>query len=486
MYRILHDQELFRTQCLINGRWRDAADKGVIEVVNPANGKLLGTVPNCGEAETREAIAAAQAAFATWSARTPLERGALLHAWERAIADNIEDLARLLTLEEGKPLAEARAEIMQGASYFPWFAEEARRYSGDVTPVYRHGVQAITRHAPVGVAAAITPWNFPMSMIPRKVAPALAAGCTMVVKPASATPYSALAMAELAMRVGIPAGVFNVVTGSARHIGNEITSNPLVRKLSFTGSTAVGLQLATQCGATLKRLSMELGGNAPFIVFDDADMDKAVTMAMGCKFRNAGQTCICANRFLVQSGVAQTFATNLLDHITDMRVGDGLKPETDMGPLINADAVAHTDALVKDAVEKGAQLLFGGKPHSLGGNFYEPTLLLGLNPQMRIFREEIFGPVAALMTFDDEEEAISLANDTEFGLASYICTRDMPRIWRLFNKLQYGMAGFNDAGLAAAETPFGGVKFSGIGREGSREGLQEYMETHYALLGGLN
>jgi NAD-dependent aldehyde dehydrogenases len=466
MYRILHDQELFRSQCLINGHWRDAADKSVIEVINPANGKQLGTVPNCGEAETREAIEAAQAAFAVWSARTPLERGALLHAWERAIAENIEDLARLLTLEEGKPLAEARAEILHGASYFPWFAEEARRFSGEVTPVYRHGVQALTRHAPVGVAAGHHAVELPHVHDPTQGGPCAGRrAAPWWSNPASATPYSALAMAELAVRVGIPAGVFNVVTGSARRIGNEITANPLVRKLSFTGSTTVGLQLATQCGPTLKRISMELGGNAPFIVFDDADMDKAVTMAMACKFRNAGQTCICANRFLVQSGVVETFATNLLDHISDMRVGDGLKPETDMGPLINADAVAHTDALVKDAVEKGAQLLFGGKPHSLGGNFYEPTLLLGLTPQMRIFREEIFGPVAALMTFDDEEEAISLANDTEFGLASYVCTRDMPRIWRLFNKLQYGMAGFNDAGLAAAETPFGGVKFSGIGRE---------------------
>jgi len=286
--------------------------------------------------------------------------------------------------------------------------------------------------------------------------------------------------------VAFPAGVFNVVTGSASRIGKEITSNPLVRKLSFTGSTAVGLQLATQCGPTLKRLSMELGGNAPFLVFDDADMDKAVTMAMGCKFRNAGQTCICANRFLVQGSVVDEFTTKLLDHISALRVGDGLKPETDMGPLINAEAVAHADALVRDAVEKGAQLLFGGKPHSLGGNFYEPTLLLGLTPEMRIFREEIFGPVAAIMPFDDEEQAVELANDTEFGLASYVCTHDMPRTWRLFNKLQYGMAGFNDAGLAAAEIPFGGVKFSGVGREGSREGLQEYMETHYALLGGLN
>lgn len=486
MQRILNDQGLFRTQCFIDGQWRNAADHSVIDVLNPANGKLLGVVPNCGAAEAREAIEAAQAAFPAWSAKTPLERGVFLHALEQAIRDNLEDLARLLTLEEGKPLAEARAEILQGASYFPWFAEESRRFSGDVTPIYRQGVQAVTRHAPVGVAAAITPWNFPMSMIPRKAAPALAAGCTIVIKPASATPYSALALAALAERVGIPAGVFNVITGSARHIGGEITANPLVRKLSFTGSTAVGRQLAAQCGPTLKRLSMELGGNAPFIVFDDAGMEQAAVMGMACKFRNAGQTCICANRFLVQRSVYEQFAGLMQTRVRALRVGDGLKPETDMGPMINTEALAHTDELVRDAVSKGARVLYGGKPHGLGGSFYEPTLLTGLTPEMRIFREEIFGPVAALMPFDSEEEAVALANDTEYGLASYVCTRDMPRTWRLFNKLQYGMAGFNDAGLAAAETPFGGVKASGMGREGSREGLQEYMETHFALLGGLS
>ena len=486
MHQILQDKSLFRPHCLINGQWRDAADKSVLDVVNPANGKLLGTVPNCGADEARLAVEAAHSAFALWKDKTPQERGAYLHAWEQAIRANLEDLARLLTLEEGKPLAEARAEILQGASYFPWYAEEARRVSGEVVPAFRQGVQALTRHAPLGVAVAITPWNFPMSMIPRKVAPALAAGCTAIVKPASATPYSALAMAELAMRVGIPAGVFNVITGSARAIGSVVTESPLVRKLSFTGSTPVGRTLAAQCAPTLKKVSLELGGNAPFLVFDDADLDLAARVGMGSKFRNAGQTCICANRFLVHSDVADAFVRRLLQGIRDLQVGDGLKPDTTMGPLINAEAVAHVDALVRDALEKGARRIAGCQPHSLGGNFYEPLLLTGITPEMRIFREEIFGPVAAVMSFEDEEEAVALANDTEYGLASYVCTRDMARIWRLWASLQYGMVGVNDAGLASAETPFGGVKGSGVGREGGREGLLEYMETHYALLGGLD
>ena len=485
MHRILQDKSLFRPHCLINGQWCDAADKSVIEVTNPANGKLLGHVPNCGEAEARHAVESAHAAFEVWQAKSPQERGAYLHAWEQAIHANLEDLARLLTLEEGKPLAEARAEILQGASYFPWYAEEARRVSGEVVPTFRHGTQALTRHAPLGVAAAITPWNFPMSMIPRKVAPALAAGCTTIVKPAGATPYSALALAELAVRVGIPAGVFNVITGNAGAIGAVITSSPLVRKLSFTGSTPVGRKLAAQCGPTLKRVSLELGGNAPFIVFDDADLDQAAAMAMSNKFRNAGQTCICANRFLVHEDVLDAFVRRLLHGIRGLHVGDGLKADTTMGPLIDAGAVAHVDALVRDAQEKGACRVTGGQPHSLGGNFYEPTLLTGVRPEMRILREEIFGPVAAVMSFESEEEAIALANDTEYGLASYVCTRDMARVWRLWLGLRFGMVGINDAALASAETPFGGVKGSGLGREGGREGLLEYMETHYALLGGL-
>ena len=485
MQKLLRDAGLFREQCLINGQWCGADDGKVLRVTNPVDNSLLGQAPDCGAAETRRAIEAAQAAFPAWKAKTPQERGDLLRAWGQAIEDNLEDLARLLTLEEGKPLAEARGEIRQGASYFPWFAEEIRRAAGEVTPVFRQGVQALTRREPVGVAAAITPWNFPMSMLPRKVAPALAAGCTVVVKPASATPYSALALAELGQRVGLPAGVLNVLTGGAAAIGGEITANPLVRKLSFTGSTAVGKALAAQCGPTLKRLSMELGGNAPFIVFADADLDRAVSLGMACKFRNAGQTCICANRFLVERPVYDQFAQAMLAQVRALRVGNGLDPATDMGPLINPAAVAHADALVRDAQDKGAQVLAGGRPHSLGGNFYEPTLLTGLTPQMRIFHEEIFGPVAALMPFDTEEEAVALANDTEYGLASYVCTNHMPRVWRLFRNLQYGMAGVNDITLAAAETPFGVTKNSGLGREGGREGLLEYMETRYLLLGGL-
>ncbi|MDD4700602.1 MAG: NAD-dependent succinate-semialdehyde dehydrogenase [Desulfovibrio sp.] len=485
MHRILQDKSLFRPHCLIDGQWCDAADKSVLDVINPSNGTQLGQVPNCGVEDAKRAVEAAHTAFAAWRAKSPLERGVYLHAWEQAIHANIEDLARLLTLEQGKPLAEAKAEILQGASYFPWYAEEARRVSGEVVPEFRHGVQALTRHEPLGVACAITPWNFPMSMIPRKVAPALAAGCTAIVKPASAPPYSALALAELAMRVGIPAGVFNVITGSAGAIGSVITESPLVRKLSFTGSTPVGRTLAAQCGPSLKRVSLELGGNAPFIVFDDADMDMAARMALGNKFRNAGQTCICANRFLVHKDVFDAFVSRLLQGIQNLKVGDGLKPGTTMGPLINAAAVAHVEALVQDALQNGASCIAGGQPHTLGGNFYEPTMLTGIKPQMRIFREEIFGPVAAVMSFEHEEEAVALANDTEYGLASYVCTRDMARTWRLWKGLQYGMVGVNDAGLASAETPFGGVKGSGMGREGGREGLLEYMETHYALLGGM-
>lgn len=481
----LKDKSLFREQCLINGQWSDADDKAALSVTNPATGRKLGVVPDCGVAETKRAIAAAAAAYPAWRARTPLERGALLRAWEQAIQENLDDLARILTLEEGKPLAEARGEILQGASYFPWFAEECRRVCGEVTPVFRPGTQALTRHEPVGVAAAVTPWNFPFSMIPRKAAPALAAGCTIVIKPASRTPYSALALAELGQRAGIPAGVINVLTGKASAIGGEIAANPTVRKLSFTGSTDVGKRLAADCAPTLKRVSLELGGNAPFIVFDDADLDSALNLAMASKFRNAGQTCICANRFLIQRGVYETFVEGLAQRIKTLRVGNGLEPEVTMGPLINAAAVERVDGMVRDALAKGAHLLVGGKPHALGGNFYEPTLLTGLRKDMQVFQGEIFGPVAAVMPFTSEEEAVALANDTCYGLASYVCTRDLGRSWRMFGALEYGMVGVNDATLAAAETPFGGVKYSGLGREGGREGLLEYMQTHYALLGGL-
>lgn len=485
MPAVLKDRSLFRQQCLINGQWCDADDKSVLPVTNPANEKQLGTVPGCGAAETRRAIEAASAAFPAWRALTPLQRGAYLKAWEQAIRENLENLAGILTLEEGKPLAEARGEILQGASYLTWYAEECRRICGDVTPAFRPGTQCLTRHEPVGVAAAITPWNFPFAMLPRKAAPALAAGCTIVIKPAGRTPYSALAQAELGMRVGIPAGVINVLTGSAAEISAEIASNPTVRKVSFTGSIEVGRRLAADCASTLKRMSLELGGNTPFLVFDDADLTAALDLAMACKFRNAGQTCICANRFLVQEGIYERFVEGLTGRVKALRVGDGLDPATHMGPLINARAVERVDGLVRDAEAKGARLLAGGHTHALGGNFYEPTLIADLKRDMLIFQGEVFGPVAAVMPFATEDEAVALANDTSYGLASYVCTRDLARSWRLFGALQYGMLGVNEVTLASAETPFGGVKFSGLGREGGREGLLEYMETHYLLLGGL-
>ncbi|WP_300785909.1 NAD-dependent succinate-semialdehyde dehydrogenase [uncultured Desulfovibrio sp.] len=486
MPKHLKDPDLLRHQAYIDGQWRDAENGDTLPVINPATGEELGSVPRCTANDARAAIAAAEAAFAVWR-KVPLqERGARLRRWGELIEEHIDDLCRILTLEQGKPLAEARGEILQGASYFPWFAEEIRRAYGDVVPAPRAGVRPLTQKQPIGVVGVITPWNFPSSMLPRKAAPAIAAGCTLVVKPASATPYCALALAELSRRAGIPAGVINVVTGDSGTIGREITQSPVVRKLSFTGSTAVGKQLAADCAPTLKRLSLELGGNAPFLIFDDARLDAAVAGAVGSKFRNAGQTCICANRFLVQRGIHDAFVRGLKEKVEGFRVGNGLDAGVTIGPLINEEAVRRVDGLVQDALSKGATLLAGGKPHSMGPRFYEPTLLTGLTREMRIFHEEIFGPVAAIMPFDTEEEAITLANDTSFGLASYLFTRDLGRVWRVAEALQYGMVGINDVTLAAAETPFGGVKFSGTGREGSREGLNDYMETHLFLMGGID
>ena len=481
----LNDPSLFREQCYVNGQWIDADDKSVIKVDNPSKGEIIGSVPKFGAAETRRAIDAAEAAWAGWRALTPKERGACLIKWHDLIQENKQDLARILSYEQGKPVAESLGEIALGSSYIPWYAEECRRTYGDVIPAPRKGIRPITHHQPVGVVFAITPWNFPMSMIARKTAPALAAGCPVLVKPASATPYSALAMAELAHRAGFPAGVFNVLTGSASVMAAEMASNVKVRKVTFTGSTEVGKKLTAQTAQTMKRVSMELGGNAPFVVFDDADLALTLNCAYGSKVRNAGQTCISTNRILVQEGIAQSFVTGLVERFKTLKVGDGFEDNVEVGPLINQSAVEHCEALLADAVSKGAKILLGGKRHALGGNFFEPTVLTGMTREMRIFHEEIFGPIAPIMTFASETEAVELANDTPFGLASYVFTQNLSRAWRIPEALEYGLCGVNDAALALAEAPFGGVKESGTGREGGREGLLDFMETRYVLMGGI-
>lgn len=481
----LRDPSLFRTQCYINGCWVSANDKTVIEVDNPATKHIIGTVPNLGTEETREAILAAYGAWEEWRALTPQQRGTYLLKWNDLIQENKQDLARILSFEQGKTVAESLSEIALGTSYLPWFAEECRRTYGDVVPPPRKGIRPITYYQPVGVVAAITPWNFPSSLILRKAAPALAAGCVFIAKPASATPYSALALAELADRADFPKGIFNIITGQASTISDEICTNPLVRKITFTGSTEIGKSLVAKAAGTMKRFSMELGGNAPFIVFDDADIITAVNCAFGSKFRNSGQTCISSNRFIIQKSVAKIFIEAFVDRLRSIKVGDGLDEETVVGPLINIDAVKHCEALLKDALNKGAQVRLGGKRHALGGNYFEPTVVVGLTKKMRMFHEEIFGPIAPIMTFDTEEEAIALANDTSFGLASYVMTRDLSRAWRIPAALAYGMCGVNDAALAMAEIPFGGVKESGIGREGGWEGILDYMETRYTLMGNI-
>ena len=481
----LNDPSLFREQCYVNGQWIDADDKSVIKVDNPSKGEIIGSVPKFGAAETRRAIDAAEAAWAGWRALTPKERGACLIKWHDLIQENKQDLARILSYEQGKPVAESLGEIALGSSYIPWYAEECRRTYGDVIPAPRKGIRPITHHQPVGVVFAITPWNFPMSMIARKTAPALAAGCPVLVKPASATPYSALAMAELAHRAGFPAGVFNVLTGSASVMAAEMASNVKVRKVTCTGSTEVGKKLTAQTAQTMKRVSMELGGNAPFVVFDDADLALTLNCAYGSKVRNAGQTCISTNRILVQEGIAQSFVTGLVERFKTLKVGDGFEDNVEVGPLINQSAVEHCEALLADAVSKGAKILLGGKRHALGGNFFEPTVLTGMTREMRIFHEEIFGPIAPIMTFASEAEAVELANDTPFGLASYVFTQNLSRAWRIPEALEYGLCGVNDAALALAEAPFGGVKESGTGREGGREGLLDFMETRYVLMGGI-
>ena len=482
----LKDPQLLRETCFIDGAWVGADGGGTVPVQNPATGEKLGVIPNMGLAETKRAIAAAAAALPAWAARTAKERATALRRWFDLIVANQEDLARLMTAEQGKPLAESMGEILYAASFIEWFAEEAKRVYGDIIPGHQPDKRILVLRQPVGVVAAITPWNFPAAMITRKAGPALAAGCTMVCKPATQTPYSALALAELSHRAGIPKGVFSVITGSASAIGGEMTSNPLVRKVTFTGSTEIGKKLMAQCAGTVKKISLELGGNAPFIVFDDADLDAAVQGAIASKYRNTGQTCVCANRFLVQAGVYEEFAEKLTAAVGKLRVGDGLAGVTDQGPLIDAKAVAKIEEHISDAVAKGARIALGGKRHALGGTFFEPTILTQVTPRMMVAREETFGPVAPLFKFETEAEAIAMANDTEFGLAAYLYTRDLARSWRVSEAIEYGIVGLNTGIISTEVAPFGGVKESGIGREGSKYGILDYTEIKYVCVGGVS
>jgi len=479
----LQDPALLREHCCVDGAWVPADDGATLAVVNPATAGKIGTVPKMGGRETRRAIAAAAAAMPAWSARTARDRAQILRRWFDALLAHQEDLAILMTAEQGKPLSESRGEIAYAASFIEWFAEEGKRVYGDVIPPHQADKRLLVIRQPVGVVAAITPWNFPAAMITRKVAPALAAGCTVVCKPASKTPYTALALAELALRAGVPPGVFNVLTGSAAEISDELTTNSLVRKVTFTGSTEVGKRLMAQSAGQLKKLSLELGGNAPFIVFDDADLDAAVAGAIASKYRNTGQTCVCVNRFLVQDGVYEQFARKLVDAVAQLRVGDGLAGTVDQGPLIDQQALAKVEEHIADALAKGATLALGGKRHALGGTFFQPTVISGATPQMALAREETFGPVAALFRFGSEAEAIGMANDTEFGLASYCYTRDLARAWRVSEALAYGMVGLNSGLISTEVAPFGGIKESGVGREGSKYGILDYTELKFICIG---
>ena len=482
----LQDPRLFREQCFIDGSWMGADGGGTLPVHNPATEATLGAVPNMGTGETRRAIAAAAAALPPWAARTAKERAVLMRRWFDLMLANQDDLAILMTAEQGKPLAESKGEIAYAASFIEWFAEEGKRLYGDIIPGHQADKRILVLRQPVGVVAAITPWNFPSAMITRKAGPALAAGCTMVCKPATQTPYSALALAELADRAGIPKGVFNVITGSSTAIGAEMTGNPTVRKVTFTGSTEVGKKLMVQCAGTVKKLSLELGGNAPFIVFDDADLDAAVQGAIASKYRNTGQTCVCANRLLVQDGVYGEFSEKLAAAVGKLRVGDGLAGVTEQGPLIDGKAVAKVEEHIADALRKGARVALGGKRHALGGTFFEPTILTGVTSEMLVAREETFGPIAPLFKFHSEAEAISMANDTEFGLAAYLYTRDLARSWRVSEAIEYGIVGLNTGIISTEVAPFGGVKESGTGREGSKYGILDYTEMKYICVGGVS
>ncbi len=481
----LNRPELFRQQCYINGQWVDADDGATIAVTNPANGEVLGTIPKLLANETRRAIEAAEQAWPAWRSLAAKERSNILRKWFDLMMANQRDLAVLMTLEQGKPLAESMGEIAYGASFVEWFAEEAKRVYGDTIPATTRDKRIIVLKQPIGVVAAITPWNFPNAMITRKCAPALAAGCPVVIKPATETPYSALALAVLAEEAGIPPGVLNILTGSASAIGGELTSNPTVRKLSFTGSTEVGKILMRQCADTVKKVSMELGGNAPFIVFDDADLDAAVDGVMASKFRNTGQTCVCANRILVQDGVYDEFAKKLTVAVKRMKIGSGLDDGVEQGPLINQAAVEKIQEHLDDALAKGAKILTGGGPHKLGGTFYEPTVIVGATSAMLVTQEETFGPLAPLYRFKNDDEAIALANDTPFGLAAYFYARDMQRVWRVAEALETGIVGINSGIVSSEVAPFGGVKESGIGREGSKYGIEEFVEIKYLCIGGM-
>ncbi|WP_286928884.1 NADP-dependent succinate-semialdehyde dehydrogenase [Pseudomonas sp. UBA7721] len=476
----LKDAQLFRQQAFINGEWLDADSGQTINVTNPATGEVIGTVPKMGTAETRRAIEAADKALPAWRALTAKERSTKLRRWFELMIENQDDLARLMTTEQGKPLAEAKGEIAYAASFIEWFAEEAKRVYGDTIPGHQPDKRLIVIKQPIGVTAAITPWNFPAAMITRKAGPALAAGCTMVLKPASQTPYSALALVELANRAGIPAGVLSVVTGSAGEVGGELTGNALVRKLSFTGSTEIGRQLMQECAKDIKKVSLELGGNAPFIVFDDADLDKAVEGAIISKYRNNGQTCVCANRIYVQDGVYDAFAQKLTAAVAKLKIGNGLEDGTTTGPLIDGKAVAKVQEHIEDAVSKGAKVLSGGK--LIEGNFFEPTILVDVPKTAAVAKEETFGPLAPLFRFKDEAEVIAMSNDTEFGLASYFYARDMSRVFRVAEALEYGMVGINTGLISNEVAPFGGIKASGLGREGSKYGIEDYLEIKYLCI----
>lgn len=482
----LNDTSLFREQAFVSGRWMDADAGGRLEVLNPSSGKTLGAVPDMGADEVGWAVDAADAALSLWREETARDRAALLRRWHDLMMENQGDLARIMTAEQGKPLSESRGEIAYAASFVEWFAEEGKRVYGDVIPSPKAESRILTIKAPVGVCAAITPWNFPAAMITRKAAAALAAGCTLVVKPASQTPFSALALAELARQAGIPGGVFNVVTGDSQIIGRALTENPTVRKVSFTGSTETGRRLMAQSAATVKRLSLELGGNAPFIVFADANLDAAVAGAMASKFRNSGQTCVCADRFLVHTDIYDAFLSRLVDAVKRLIVGDGFSDGVQQGPLIDMAAVEKVEAHIQDALDKGASLMCGGSRHALGGTFFEPTVIAGASPDMRVFQEETFGPLAPVFQFSEETDAIGMANSTDLGLAAYFYTRDMGRIWRVAEALEYGIIGVNTGLISTEVAPFGGMKQSGFGREGSKYGIDEYLEIKYLNMAGIN